>query len=88
MARVYRPYLNLLYMSNAYHFYSPDPGTSSVLRFAVFYDDGHYEWIQVPDKKDCPIGMTYQRVNALPEHSFYSNGRFPPNEAELRAAPA
>ena len=85
MARVYRPYLNLLYMSNAYHFYSPDPGTSSVMRFAVFYSDGDRKWIQVPDKKDCPIGMTYQRVNALPEHSFYSNGRFPPNDSDLRA---
>jgi hypothetical protein len=84
MARVYRPYLHLLYMSNAYHFYSPDPGTSTVLRFAVFYSDGERKWIEVPNKKDCPIGMTYQRVNALPEHSFYSNGRFPPNENDLR----
>ena len=84
MARVYRPYLNLLYMSNAYHFYSPDPGTSSVLRFAVFYGKDDYEWVQVPDKKDCPIGMTYQRVNALPEHSFYSTGQFPPNDRDLQ----
>ena len=87
MARVYRPYLHLLYMSNAYHFYSPDPGTSTVLRFAVFYSDGERKWIEVPNKKDCPIGMTYQRVNALPEHSFYSNGRFPPNDSDLRADP-
>ena len=87
MARVYRPYLNLLYMTNAYHFYSPDPGTSSVFRFAVFYADGQYRWVQVPDKKDCPIGMTYQRVNALPEHSFESNGQFPPSESDLRGVP-
>ena len=32
--------------------------------------------------------MTYQRLNALPEHSFYSNGRFPPNEASCGPTPA
>ncbi len=75
MAWVYRPYLNLVYMTNAYHFYSPDPGTSTVMWFAVQYSDGKYKWIKLPDKADCPIGMAYQRANCIPEHSFYSNGR-------------
>ena len=82
MAWVYRPYLNLVYMTNAYHFYSPEPGTSSVLWFAVHYSDGKWEWVKLPDKADCPIGMTYQRLNALPEHSFYSNGRMPAGETD------
>ena len=60
MARVYRPYLNLLYMTNAYHFYSPDPGTSSVMWFAVYYDDGTFDWITgagqegLSDRHDLP----------------------------------
>jgi hypothetical protein len=87
MARVYRPYLNLLYMTNAYRFYSPDPGTSSVMWFAVQYSDGQYKWIKVPNKADCPIGMTYQRLNALPEQTFTTILRFPPTDIELRADP-
>jgi hypothetical protein len=38
--RVYRPYLSLLYMTNAYHFYSPDPGPPSMVWFAMRYSDG------------------------------------------------
>ena len=87
MAWVYRPYLHLIFMSNAYRFYSPDPGTSSVLRFAVFYNDGEFRWIEVPKKADCRIGMEYQRMNALPEQSFFSYYRFPPTEAELQGVP-
>jgi hypothetical protein len=31
MTRVYTPYMRFMYLSNAYHFYSPDPGPSSHL---------------------------------------------------------
>lgn len=34
---VYRPYLQFIYMNNAYHYYAPDPGPSSLLWFRVEY---------------------------------------------------
>jgi hypothetical protein len=33
--RVYRPYLTFMYLTNAYHFYSPDPGPPSLLWFRI-----------------------------------------------------
>jgi hypothetical protein len=69
-AKVYRPYLQFLSMTNAYHFYSPDPGPPSLLWFAVCYDDGSYTWIKLPERANSPVGMHYQRLLALPEHSF------------------
>jgi hypothetical protein len=51
---VYRPYLYFMYLNNAYHFYSPEPGPASLLWFRVEYQkdqDGnkHWRWIKVPD---------------------------------------
>jgi hypothetical protein len=50
----YRPYLQFMYLNNAYHFYSPDPGPAVMLGFYIEYEpdeDGtrNYHWIQVPD---------------------------------------
>src|SRR5438045_224861 len=36
-ARVYRPYLGFMYLSNAYHFYSPNPGPPTLLWFRIQY---------------------------------------------------
>lgn len=36
--RVYKPYWKFLYLGNAYHFYSPDPGPASHLFFLVQYE--------------------------------------------------
>lgn len=67
---VYRPYLSFLYLTNAYHFYSPNPGPPSFLWFVVTYQDGSYRWVKMPDRRNSPIGMHYQRHLTLPEHSF------------------
>lgn len=74
---VYRPYLSFFYLTNAYHFYSPDPGPPNLLWFAVHYSDGSYMWIKIPTREKGQIGMHYQRVLALPEHSFSQNPRMP-----------
>ncbi len=34
---IYRPYLQFCYLSNAYHFYSPDPGPATELWFCIEY---------------------------------------------------
>ena len=39
-ARVYFPYLQFVYLRNAYHFYSPDPGPASVLAFLLKTETG------------------------------------------------
>ena len=36
--RVYVPYFKFLYLSNAYHFYSPEPGPASLLYFLLQYE--------------------------------------------------
>src|SRR5437667_416198 len=33
--RVYNPYLQFMYLRNAYHFYSPEPGPASLLCFLL-----------------------------------------------------
>jgi hypothetical protein len=70
LIRVYLPYLQFLYMTNAYHFYSPEPGAPAMLWYAGHYSDGHVAWLHVPDLDDNPTAMHYQRLLALPEHTF------------------
>jgi hypothetical protein len=81
---VYRPYLTVVYMTNAYHFYSPDPGPPALLWFAIQYSDGSYTWVKLPDRDNSPIGMHYQRILSLPEHSFQPQPRLPLSLVELR----
>jgi hypothetical protein len=78
--RVYNPYLQFIYMRNAYHFYSPQPGPASVLVFLLKTETGtnpitgkkQYEtkWVVLPrrpaDVKD-PLGLTYYRYLAVTE---------------------
>ncbi|MFO0842910.1 MAG: hypothetical protein U0797_11020 [Gemmataceae bacterium] len=84
---VYRPYLSFMYMTNAYHFYSPDPGHPELLWFAVCYDDDTYTWVKLPERANSPIGMHYQRMLALPAHSYGALSRLPLSAAELSLLP-
>jgi hypothetical protein len=45
---VYRPYLQFMYMNNAYHYYAPDPGPASLLWFCVEYEGQARHWVRVP----------------------------------------
>ena len=82
-SKVYWPYLSFLYLTNAYHFYSPDPGPPTLFWFAICYDDGSYTWVKLPERANSPIHMHYQRMLALPEHSFAPQPRLPFNNYEL-----
>jgi hypothetical protein len=84
-SKVYNPYLTFLYLTNAYHFYSPDPGPPALFWFAVCYDDGSYTWVKLPERANSPHGMHYQRMLALPEHSFSAMPRLPFTRAECAA---
>jgi hypothetical protein len=58
---VYRPYLEFIYMTNAYHFYSPEPGPACMMWFYVKYEDGTHRWVTIPRREDYPLTLEYQR---------------------------
>lgn len=83
---VYRPYLSFLYMTNAYHFYSPDPGPPALFWYSVQYEDRSRTWVRIPEHASSPVAMHYQRLLALPEHSYTPMPRLPANNAEIALA--
>ena len=53
----YRPHLQFMYLNNAYHFYSPEPGPAVLMWFCIYYEpnaDGslNWRWVKVPDFDD------------------------------------
>jgi hypothetical protein len=83
---VYRPYLLFMYLNNAYHFYSPEPGPSPLLWFCIEYEadaDGsrNLRWVKIPSVKngkpvtpeDEPIwpNVEYTRRLSLAENTNY-----------------
>jgi len=79
--RVYNPYLQFLYLRNAYHFYSPEPGPASLMAFCLKTETGTDEkgqkvyttkWVVTPtrpgDVRD-PLGVTYYRRLSLTEQT-------------------
>lgn len=75
--RLFRPYLEFMYLVNAYHFYAPEPGPYSYLWFRLIYtnpDDGrdYGWWYKVPHiaadgRVRHPVALEYQRFLALTE---------------------
>src|SRR6516165_4064187 len=50
---LYKPYLQFMYLNNAYHFYAPEPGPTPLLWFCIEYEpnaDGtrNLRWVKVP----------------------------------------
>jgi hypothetical protein len=69
---IYRPYLQFMYLNNAYHFYSPEPGPATQLWFRVSYQphDGQKvppHWFMYPNREDFPSRLLYQRALAMTE---------------------
>jgi hypothetical protein len=65
----YRPYLWFAYLTNAYHFYSPDPGPPTLLWFHVEYDDGTARWIKIPNRHESSVSLYHQRMLATAENA-------------------
>jgi hypothetical protein len=65
--RVYRPYLQFMYLTNAYHFYSPEPGPATLLWFRVEYADGTARRTKIIDRDLYPLDLQYQRRLSLTE---------------------
>jgi hypothetical protein len=66
-AYLYRPYLQFMYLNNAYHFYSPEPGPGVLVWFYVRYEDGSADWYKIPDRAQNPLTQEYQRRLSLAE---------------------
>jgi hypothetical protein len=77
--RVYNPYLQFLYLRNAYHFYSPEPGPASLLVFCLKTETEEKgrkvyttKWVVTPtrpgDVRD-PLGVTYYRRLSISEQT-------------------
>jgi hypothetical protein len=85
--RIYRPYLEFMYLNNAYHFYAPEPGPSHFLWFRLIYEDKqgleYGEWVKIPDfderagRHRYPLALNYQRFLALTENTV-STEAMPP----------
>jgi hypothetical protein len=60
---VYRPYVEFLYLTNAYHFYAPEPGPGSMIWFYVRFEgeDRPGTWYKMPLREDYPTAMEYTR---------------------------
>lgn len=83
--RVYNPYFKFMYLSNAYHFYSPDPGPASKFYLLIEYEIADpdatggkrttAEWVDLPKRRlnyRDPLGLTYYRRLSLTELASYS----------------
>jgi hypothetical protein len=78
-ARFYRPYLEFMYLNNAYHFYAPEPGPAASLWFRIESEDRqhkiHSHWLKIPDMDDntgqprYALALEYQRMMALTENT-------------------
>ena len=77
--RIYRPYLEFLYLNNAYHLYSPEPGPASHVWFRLYYTDekgqplGH--WYKIPKLGDNAyhghtVSLEYQRHLSIAEYTM------------------
>lgn len=77
--RVYMNYYKFFYLSNAYHFYSPEPGPASLLFVLIQYEITdpstgakriESSWVDIPNRevhyKD-PLGLIYQRRLSITE---------------------
>jgi hypothetical protein len=62
-----RPYLEFMYLNNAYHFYSPDPGPPNLLWFRLEYADGSRRWYKMPNAREHSTSVNYQRRLSLTE---------------------
>jgi hypothetical protein len=68
-AHFFQNYLNFVYLTNAYHFYAPEPGPGMMLWFDVRYDDGSDQWVKLPVRSNQRWLLNYQRRLSLPEHA-------------------
>ena len=87
----YRPYLQFMYLNNAYQFYSPEPGPAvqlwAVIEYKTDDPDQRYQWFRMPVRPTHvrdPLLLSYYRRLALTERLNSLN----PNPLESAAEQA
>jgi hypothetical protein len=73
-SKFYRHYLFFTHFTNAYHFYSPDPGPPTLLWFHIEYANGSARWKKIPNRDESPIGLHHQRMLAAAESTMNPAG--------------
>jgi hypothetical protein len=72
--RMFRPYLEFVYLNNAYHFYAPEPGPASYLWFRVIFEtpEGKDQglWYKIPQldangRIEHRVALEYQRFLSI-----------------------
>ncbi|MEM7476788.1 MAG: hypothetical protein AAF483_17530 [Planctomycetota bacterium] len=81
---IFRPYLQFGFLNHGYHFFAPDPGSSSLLEYTVVDEKGQQKWGRLPDRDVHWPRLLYHRHFMLTE--FY--GSIPPHQKDLRTAVA
>jgi hypothetical protein len=62
----FRPYLQLVFLTNPYRFYAPDPGATNVFWLRIEYADGSVRWWEMPRRADFGVRrIAYQRTLSL-----------------------
>jgi hypothetical protein len=90
--RIFRPYLEFMYLNNPYRFYAPEPNPASYLWFRLIYDtpEGSQQqgwWYKVPQLDDRgnslhAVTLEYQRF--LPLTAWVSANELPPSLTDVK----
>ncbi|MGD9853528.1 MAG: hypothetical protein AB7U20_01120 [Planctomycetaceae bacterium] len=70
MARAFRPYLQAFYLNHGFHFFAPEPGTSTLVEFQVERADGTTLHGTMPHRRIWPR-LLYHRHFMLTESLSY-----------------
>jgi hypothetical protein len=76
-ANVYRRYLQFMYLNNAYHFYSPEPGPPSLVWFHIKYVDGRVKWFKIPHRDEDPVPIHHTRLLSITESTALTSNQIP-----------
>lgn len=81
--RIFRPYLEFMYLNNAYHFYAPEPGPQSYMWFRLIYTDANGSevgrWEKFPHVDDN--GLPLRSGSPAYQRYVVKNEQFLPIEA-------
>jgi hypothetical protein len=76
-ANVYRRYLQFMYLNNAYHFYSPEPGPPALVWFHIKYADGQVKWFKIPHRDEDPLPIHHTRLLSITESTAVASTQPP-----------
>jgi hypothetical protein len=76
-ARVYRPFLEFMHLTETYQWFAPGAGPEPLLWFHLRYADGTGRWVEIRDKKDFRTRLEWTRWGSL---TSWAHETLPPLE--------